>query len=323
MEYYTIGKLSKLTCISVDALRYYDEIGLLKPAFIDQLSGYRYYTDECAAVLAQILELKEYGLELSKIKAIMADGQSAEDVLRKQQLVLLERKRALDESIGKLNARLNKVKEEDKMKKRILLVDDAAIMRMMCKEIFGEDGYEVASEAMDGVQGVEMYKQLRPDVVLMNIVMPEMNGIEAAKKIMEFDADAKILMLSAASQPKMVLDALRAGAAGFVMKPFQRQRLHDGVKSALQSKFALNPDAMAKLASQNMEDKVLSQIGVDEIIRYATGDGSGIPPQPIYYKSQSTQAEPPSDINAQMQNSLDRIIQGQDEIKELLKRIVD
>ncbi|MBP1743577.1 MAG: chemotaxis protein CheY [Firmicutes bacterium] len=108
---------------------------------------------------------------------------------------------------------------------RVLIVDDAAFMRMMIKDILEKNGYDVVAEANNGIKAVEMYKRERPDVVTMDITMPDMDGIEAVKAIKEFDPSAKIIMCSAMGQQAMVMDAIRAGAKDFVVKPFQPDRV--------------------------------------------------------------------------------------------------
>ena len=112
---------------------------------------------------------------------------------------------------------------------RVLIVDDAAFMRMMIKDILEKNGYDVVAEANNGIKAVEMYKRERPDVVTMDITMPDMDGIEAVKAIREFDPAAKIIMCSAMGQQSMVMDAIRAGAKDFVVKPFQPDRVLEAI----------------------------------------------------------------------------------------------
>lgn len=119
------------------------------------------------------------------------------------------------------------------MAKGILIVDDASFMRMMIKDILEKNGYEVVGEADNGVAAVEKYKELSPELVIMDITMPEMDGIEAVKKIKEMDADAKIIMCSAMGQQAMVIEAIQAGAIDFIVKPFQHDRVIEAVKKVL------------------------------------------------------------------------------------------
>ncbi|MEJ5229029.1 chemotaxis protein CheY [Pseudothermotoga sp. U03pept] len=116
------------------------------------------------------------------------------------------------------------------MAKRVLIVDDAAFMRMLLKDIITKAGYEVVGEAANGVEAVEKYKELKPDVVTMDITMPEMNGIEAIKKIREFAPDAKIIVCSAMGQQAMVIEAIQAGAKDFIVKPFQHTRVVEALQ---------------------------------------------------------------------------------------------
>ncbi|MCL6635393.1 MAG: response regulator [Peptococcaceae bacterium] len=119
------------------------------------------------------------------------------------------------------------------MGKRILIVDDAAFMRMMIKNIVTKNGYEVVGEAENGAVAVELYKQLKPDLVTMDITMPEMNGIEGVKAIRAVDPNANIIMCSAMGQQAMVMEAIQAGAKDFIVKPFQQDRILQAIERVL------------------------------------------------------------------------------------------
>lgn len=119
------------------------------------------------------------------------------------------------------------------MANRILVVDDAAFMRMMIKDILSKNGFEVVGEASDGAEAVEKYKELQPDLVTMDITMPEMDGITSLKKIQEIDPNAKVIMCSAMGQQTMVIDAIQAGAKDFIVKPFQADRVLEAIKKTL------------------------------------------------------------------------------------------
>ena len=119
------------------------------------------------------------------------------------------------------------------MAKNILVCDDAAFMRMMIKDILTKNGYNVAGEAENGLKAVEKYAELKPDLVLMDITMPEMDGIQALKKIKETDASAAIIMCSAMGQQAMVIEAIQAGAKDFIVKPFQPDRVLEAVKKVV------------------------------------------------------------------------------------------
>ncbi len=119
------------------------------------------------------------------------------------------------------------------MAKRVLIVDDAIFMRNMIKEYLAEDRFEVVGEATNGVEAVEKYKQLQPDLVTMDIVMPDMGGIDAVKAIILADPKAKVLMCSAMGQQSLVVEAIQAGARDFVVKPFQPARVLEAVQRVL------------------------------------------------------------------------------------------
>jgi two-component system chemotaxis response regulator CheY len=106
-------------------------------------------------------------------------------------------------------------------------------MRMMIKDILRKGGYEVVGEAEDGAKAIEKFKELRPDLVTMDITMPDMDGITAVKEIRKIDTNALIIMCSAMGQQAMVIDAIQAGAKDFVVKPFQPERVLEAVRKVL------------------------------------------------------------------------------------------
>lgn len=116
------------------------------------------------------------------------------------------------------------------MAKRVLVVDDAAYMREMIKDVLNSHGYEIAGEAENGIDALERYKELKPDLVTMDIVMKERSGVDSVKELKKFDPDAKVLMISALGQQAMIVDAIQAGASGFVLKPFKPEVLMEEVK---------------------------------------------------------------------------------------------
>ena len=119
------------------------------------------------------------------------------------------------------------------MAKSVLICDDAAFMRMMIKDILTKNGYEVAGEAENGAKAVEKYNETKPDLVLMDITMPEMDGIQALKKIKEGAADANVIMCSAMGQQAMVIEAIQSGAKDFIVKPFQADRVLEAIKKVI------------------------------------------------------------------------------------------
>lgn len=119
------------------------------------------------------------------------------------------------------------------MDKKIMLVDDAAFMRMMIKDTLSKNGYADIIEASNGQIAVENYKAEKPDLVIMDITMPVMDGLQALKEIKKIDANASIIMCSAMGQEAMVVDALKNGAKDFIVKPFKADRIMKTVKSIL------------------------------------------------------------------------------------------
>ena len=119
------------------------------------------------------------------------------------------------------------------MSHTVLVCDDAIFMRTMISDILSQAGFEVVGEAESGVQAVDKYRQLKPDLVTMDIVMPDMGGIEAVREICKTDPDAKILMCSAMGQQALVIEAIQAGAKDFVVKPFQQDRVLSAIEKAL------------------------------------------------------------------------------------------
>ena len=119
------------------------------------------------------------------------------------------------------------------MAKSKLICDYAAFMRVMIKDILTKNGYEVAGEAENGLKAVEKYNETKPDLVMMDITMPEMDGIQALKKIKEADANAHIIMCSAMGQQAMVIESIQSGAKDFIVKPFQAERVLEAVKKAV------------------------------------------------------------------------------------------
>ena len=109
----------------------------------------------------------------------------------------------------------------------VMLVDDAAFMRMMLKDILTKNGHTIVGEASNGKDAVTMYNEIKPDVVTIDITMPEMAGIQALKEIRKNDPDAKVVMCSAMGQQAMVIESIQAGARDFIVKPFQADRVLD------------------------------------------------------------------------------------------------
>ncbi len=115
----------------------------------------------------------------------------------------------------------------------ILIVDDAAFMRMMIKDVLSKNGFEISGEAENGAKAIEKFKELDPELVIMDITMPEVDGIQAVKEIKKINGSAKVIMCSAMGQQAMVIEAIQAGAKDFIVKPFQAERIIEAVKKVL------------------------------------------------------------------------------------------
>lgn len=118
------------------------------------------------------------------------------------------------------------------MAKTVLITDDTAFMRMTLKNVIQKNGFDVIGEAADGEEAVSKYKELKPDLVTMDITMPKMDGITAIKEIMKHDSNAKIIVCSAMGQKPMVIEALNAGAKDFLVKPFDAERVIEALHKA-------------------------------------------------------------------------------------------
>lgn len=111
----------------------------------------------------------------------------------------------------------------------VLVCDDTTFMRLMLKDMLEKHGYEIAGEAVNGEDAIKKYKTLKPDIVTMDITMPDMNGIEAVRQIRAYDPKAKIVMCSAMGQQSLVVEAIQAGASDFIIKPFHTDRVMDAL----------------------------------------------------------------------------------------------
>ncbi|ODA42512.1 response regulator [Desulfosporosinus sp. BG] len=119
------------------------------------------------------------------------------------------------------------------MSDTVMIVDDAAFMRMMLKDILTKNGFTVVGEAENGAVAVEKYIELQPNLTIMDITMPEMDGLQAVKEIRKRDPKARVIMCSAMGQQSMVIEAIQSGAKDFVVKPFQAERVVEAVTKAL------------------------------------------------------------------------------------------
>ncbi|HUU75783.1 MAG TPA: response regulator [Methanoregulaceae archaeon] len=118
---------------------------------------------------------------------------------------------------------------------RILIVDDTLFMRTLLKNILFSGGHDIVGEAADGDEAIAKYKELKPDLVTMDVVMPKVNGIEALKGIRAFDPNARVVMCTAIGQEQMVKLAIKTGAKGYIVKPFQAPKVLEELKNVLGS----------------------------------------------------------------------------------------
>jgi two-component system, chemotaxis family, chemotaxis protein CheY len=116
---------------------------------------------------------------------------------------------------------------------KILIADDLSFMRMVQKEILEENGYAVVGEASDGIEAIDKYKTLKPDVLVLDITMPHMNGLDAMYKIFEMDKTARIVICSALGQQQLIVEAIKAGVKDFIVKPFKPERMLSAIQKAL------------------------------------------------------------------------------------------
>jgi two-component system chemotaxis response regulator CheY len=120
------------------------------------------------------------------------------------------------------------------MSKRVLIVDDSMLIRRMVGETLESDGWDFVGEAGNGVEAVEQYKKLRPDAVTLDIIMPNSNGLKALREILEFDPQAKVVVVSALNQTKLISDAIRHGAYDFIAKPFMPEQLQQTMRALME-----------------------------------------------------------------------------------------
>ena len=119
------------------------------------------------------------------------------------------------------------------MSSKVLIVDDAPVVRFLLRNLLERNGFEVVGEASNGNEAFEKYKELTPDVVTMDITMPEADGIVGVKRILSFDAKAKIVMITAIDQRKYLLEAIKSGATDYIVKPFEDDRVISALQKAI------------------------------------------------------------------------------------------
>jgi two-component system chemotaxis response regulator CheY len=284
---YTIGEISKIVNISANTLRYYDEIELLKPSFIENGNQYRYYSDEQIKDITFIMELKQYGFTLYEIKELMKNrnNQKLKEMLEKKRIKLHnEIGRLMDSSIL-LEKRIFEIIREDELKingKKVLIVDDLALVRIIIKNIIEGYGYTVVGEVANGEEAIIAYEELKPDLIIMDIVMPKMDGIDAVKRITEKHKNARIIMCSAMNTASIILESINVGARDFVSKPLSSHGLMNAVIRSFNdnynvdfkriehvSKIVENTDFNISLKQEEIDTfiyKIIKEDGQDEFI---------------------------------------------------------
>lgn len=270
---YTIGDISKIVNISANTLRYYDEIGLLKPYLVEDTNKYRYYSDSQIKDIAFILELKQYGFSLEEIKILVQDksNNKLKPMLEQKLIELQGNIDKLKDRYVVLEKRISKIdREEFKMKEdKVLIVDDFVLARKMIRNIIEEYGYKVANEASNGEEAVAAYNMLKPEIVIMDVTMPKMDGICAASEIMKENKNAKIIMCSAMSQASIVLESIKLGARDFVSKPISSMRLiqaMEGEQTINIDRINNTCDMLEKNYNGEVPKRALKQEEIDLII---------------------------------------------------------
>lgn len=275
---YTIGEISKIVNISANALRYYDEIGLLKPCLIKDDNQYRYYSKEQIKDITFIIELKQYGFTLDEIKNLIknSDCQNLKSKLEEKKLALFNEIAKLKETSILLDKRISKIIKEENLKMKrvkILIVDDLELARIIIRNILEDYGYTVVGEASNGEEALTAYENLKPDLVIMDIVMPKMDGIDAVKNIIKKYKDAKIIMCSAKSYAPIILDSLKAGGKDFITKPVSSFKLINSITNVLESDSKINlemvnyaHEALTKLYRKAAFERIFTEAEIEAFI---------------------------------------------------------
>jgi len=156
------------------------------------------------------------------------------------------------------------------MYEKILLVDNSVLMQTICKDILLKADYDIVGEAADGTEAIEKFRRFSPDVVLLNIVMPDVDGILTLKKIKKINPDAKAIICSSMAQTRFITEGLMAGAGGFILKPFDADTLVSMIEDVLHKERVFNHDVLRVIHEQSInETSLLTQQDINKIIRMA------------------------------------------------------
>ncbi|WP_128213070.1 response regulator [Clostridium manihotivorum] len=268
---FTIGDISRIVNISANTLRYYDEIGLFKPCLVQASNQYRYYSNSQIKELTFILELKQYGFSLDEIRLLLKDNsnESLKAMLEKKRIELRSEIMKLEDQYGLLEKRINKIDQDVGTKAkgcRVLIADDFELARKMIRNIIEEYGYTVVGEASTGEEAVAAYDLLNPELVIMDIVMPKMDGIDATVHIMQKDENARVIICSAMSQGQVILESIKAGAMDFISKPISSSRLIKALERRLDHKNSVNIERINNMltADDNKFKEKMSTIALKQ-----------------------------------------------------------
>lgn len=273
---YTVGELSKIVKISIDALRYYDEIGLLKPHQVDAKSRYRYYSADQVNELISIMEWKRCGFSLDAIGELLRCGDKGrlKDLYGMKLQQLSAERLGLERSMALLEERLQQLEEESAMRTyQVLIIDDAPFMRQIMQDLIGNQGavygFRVAGTAADGAEGIARFKELQPDLTIVDIGLPDMDGDQVVRRLKELQPAAAITMCSARGQLGNVLRSLQSGARQFVVKPFYPELLFKAMQSAVGTEGSADTEALAELLGHERvaaATDTLPQVSILELV---------------------------------------------------------
>lgn len=262
----SIGEISRIVNVSKDTLRYYDEISLLKPEVINPSNGYRYYTDNQIHRLFTILEYKSYGFSLLEISELLNYGEDEKlQIFEKKHEELLLKITEYENILGRLE---NKIGGFSVNNYKVMIVDDAPFMRKVIGDFFAEQNYEFFS-AENGEEAIKIFKEQKPDIILMDIVMPDKNGIDCTREILTLNAEAIIIMLSANITPENFYGSIEAGAVDIIAKPFQLDTIIDKTNKLISNNGRRTEYDLFDLKSKlsNFEPaKCLEQKEIDELL---------------------------------------------------------